>query len=68
MVRPYGHLHYFSRNSAARMFSAAGWRIKEQRLAYILPLSRMLYKWDFRGLLYTLLRSGKDQLYVEASV
>jgi hypothetical protein len=68
MIRPYGHLHYFSRESATRMLSIGGWKIMDQRLAYIAPLSRMLYRWDFRGVLYSLIKGGKDQLYVKAGV
>ncbi len=28
MVRPFGHLHYFSRESVAKLFESAGWKIE----------------------------------------
>jgi SAM-dependent methyltransferase len=31
MVRPLGHLHFFSRESAERVFSRTGWRIAQAR-------------------------------------
>lgn len=66
MVRPYGHLHYFSRKSADMMFSAAGWKVDEMQLVRSIPLREMLLRLNIRGLAYEFLKGGRDQLYLKA--
>ena len=68
MIRPYGHLHYFSRKSAEMTFSRVGWKINEMRLSRVVPLRKKLLELNLTGLAYEILRGRKDQLYIKASV
>ena len=68
MVMPYGHLHYFSHESARQLFSRAGWRIRQARLSRHQSLTEHLARWRWRALAYELLKGGRDQLHVCASV
>jgi hypothetical protein len=65
MVRPYGHLHYFSLNSAQKMFSLVDLTVHDIRLARVIPISTMLRSWNVRRLLYEILIGSKDQIYAQ---
>jgi 2-polyprenyl-3-methyl-5-hydroxy-6-metoxy-1,4-benzoquinol methylase len=67
MVRPYGHLHYFSCESARTMLSRAGWQITSVRLARTIPIKVTLAKCDMKTLLYEIVKGGRDQMYVTAN-
>ena len=66
MVRPYGHLHYFSLASAHKMFSLAGFSVEDIRLSRITPIIKTLVSFNIRGLAYEFLKGGKDQIYTHA--
>lgn len=68
MVRPYGHLHYFSFDSTEKMFSLVDLTVKDIRSERVTPISRTLISLNMRGLLYEILKGGKDQIYVQAIV
>jgi SAM-dependent methyltransferase len=68
MVRPFGHLHYFSFESATRMFSLVDFSINDIRLEYVRSVSTYFLRMDFRGLLYAILKNGKDQIYTQVFV
>jgi SAM-dependent methyltransferase len=68
MIRPYGHLHYFSLASTREVLSRAGWTPLDLKLESVVPLARWVLRGDLKGLAYTLLRGGKDQLYVSAGL
>lgn len=73
MVRPVGHLHYFSSRSVDLMFKNAGWKIVNSRAARIgdLNAKEVILGFDYKGwnLPFRLLKSlllgqlfmGKDQ-------
>ena len=66
MIRPYGHLHYFSFRSAGALFEKSGWSVKNQKLASTYPLLKICRRLDIRQLAYEMLKGGRDQLYVMA--
>lgn len=68
MVRPYGHLHYFSFDSTIKMFSIVGLTVKDIRLERVTPISTILLSLNIRGFLYEILKGGKDQIYAQAIV
>lgn len=68
MVRPYGHLHYFSFHSAKKMFSLVDLTVLDIRLARVIPISTILLSLNGRRLLYEILKGGKDQIYTQAVV
>jgi 2-polyprenyl-3-methyl-5-hydroxy-6-metoxy-1,4-benzoquinol methylase len=68
MVRPYGHLHYFSFASAMKMFAFVDLSVKDIRLERVKPISAMFLRLDFRGLLYEILKGSKDQIYTQVFV
>lgn len=68
MVRPYGHLHYFSLDSARKMFSFAGLNVERMCLERTIPISKILLSLSIRQFLYEVFKGGKDQLYVQAVV
>ena len=68
MVRPYGHLHYFSFASAKNMFSISGLSLNDIHLERITPIRNMMRSFNIRGLVYELLKGGKDQIYAQAFV
>jgi SAM-dependent methyltransferase len=68
MVRPYGHLHYYSFSSAEKMFSSAGLKIRDMRLERITPLSKTILTLNVRTLVYEIVKGGADQIFAEASV
>ncbi len=68
MVRPYGHIHYFSFSSAGKMFSAAGLTVRDMRLERITPLSKTILMLNVRTLVYEIVKGGADQIYAEASI
>ncbi|MDD3461616.1 MAG: class I SAM-dependent methyltransferase [Mesotoga sp.] len=78
MVRPFGHLHYFSAESIKIMFENSGWKIKRKYSYWPAPSAtyyisnfeyksknplRLLYR-IFRDLIFKQLLFGKDQWYV----
>jgi len=67
MVRPYGHLHYFSFNSTKKMFSDAGLMIQDMRLEQITPIYKPLLALNIRWFLYELIKGGRDQMYLTAN-
>jgi hypothetical protein len=67
MVRPYGHLHYFSFPSAAKMFSLAGLTVNDIRSERITPISKTILSLHIRSFIYEILKGGTDQFYVQAS-
>jgi SAM-dependent methyltransferase len=64
MVRPFGHLHYFSQQSAREVLSRSGWQLFDACPARAVPLPRLIAGFRFRAIAYQLLKGGKDQLYV----
>lgn len=68
MVRPYGHLHYFSFESARNMFVLAGMVVKDIRLARITSIPEMILSFNVRSLLYEVVKGGMDQIYAQVSV
>ncbi|HJY77451.1 MAG TPA: class I SAM-dependent methyltransferase [Burkholderiales bacterium] len=68
MVRPYGHLHYFSRQSAMALFERARWKVLRTSLARVRSLWDLLLEFRPRVLAHELLKAGPDQIYVHASV
>ena len=64
MVRPFGHLHYFSHHSSTRMFAAAGWRLLEFQLSYITSIKRLLQNLKLKEIGYQLIKGGRDQSYI----
>ena len=66
MVRPYGHLHYFSFDSAIKMFSRSGLTVKDMRLERVTPIYKMFLSFNVQGLLYEILKGGRDQIYLTA--
>ena len=68
MIRPYGHLHYFSRLSAMRLLDRAGWKATDLRLSRTVPLRRLLAGLHLRSFARELLDGGADQLHVYGSV
>lgn len=68
MVRPYGHLHYFSLDSAKKMLSLAGLTIQNMRMKRTVPIQKSILSIDIRGLIYEVVKGGKDQVYVQAVV
>lgn len=67
MIRPYGHLHYFSRESARRTFYQANWAMRNALLSRHQDLMEHLRRRDWRALVYECLKGGRDQLYVQAN-
>ena len=67
MVRPYGHLHYFSMNSASALFQRSGWKAEYMRLARVRSMQQLLVQLRFRLLAYELLLGRPDQLHIYAS-
>lgn len=67
MVLPYGHLHYFSYQSTAKMLEQTGWQLKHQRLASTISVTQSILKGDWRALAYEIVKGSKDQLYLVAS-
>jgi hypothetical protein len=67
MVRPYGHLHYFSMNSASLLLQRSRWKAEHMRLARVRPMLPLLARLEFRSLAYELLLGSPDQLHVYAS-
>lgn len=67
MLRPYGHLHYFSLVSAVKMFELSGWTIDRMQLAGTHSWLGMARKLDIKQMLYTLVKGGRDQLYIMGS-
>jgi len=68
MVRPYGHLHYFSFDSAAKMFSLTGLTINDMRLERTTSISTTFSSLHVRRLLYEIFKGGKDQIYAQVVV
>jgi predicted SAM-dependent methyltransferase len=78
MVRPFGHLHYFSKRSIENLFEQAGWTIVELEATRIAQNSALdlIKKFDTkeRNILYRIVKSlllgqillGKDQWVVIA--
>lgn len=67
MVRPYGHLHYFSAKSASAVFSATDWQTREMTPARYIPLTRIVLRLHLREVAYEILKGGRDQIYLTAS-
>lgn len=67
MVRPYGHLHYFSRKSASALFEKSRWKIEKTCVARVRSLWDLLLEFRPRVIAHELLKAGPDQLYVHAS-
>jgi len=68
MVRPYGHLHYFSFRSAIKMFSHVGLTVKDIRSERITPLAETIRALKIRSLIYEMIKGGADQIYAHVSV
>jgi len=68
MVRPYGHLHYFSFDSAIKMFSLVGLTVNDIRLERVTAISTTFLSLNIRGLLYEIFKGGKDQIYAQVIV
>lgn len=68
MVRPYGHLHYFSLNSTIKMFSLVGLTVKDISLERVVAISTTFRTLNIRGLLNEILKGGKDQIYAQVIV
>jgi len=66
MVRPYAHLHYFSRRSASAMLSYTGWHLSELALRRQFPLRQSIFRFRLKRIAYELIKGTKDQLYVMA--
>lgn len=66
MVLPYGHLHYFSYQSATKMLEQAGWKLMQQRMASTVSMSAIFRERNWRALAYELVKGSKDQLYLVA--
>ncbi|HEX9083959.1 MAG TPA: class I SAM-dependent methyltransferase [Gemmatimonadaceae bacterium] len=66
MVRPFGHLHYFSVRSAAELLRRAGWSMRASQKTRSIPIARSLRQFDLRTLAYELIKGGRDQLNVTA--
>jgi hypothetical protein len=64
MLRPFGHLHYFSRRSADLMLANSGWQQTDQCLAHITGLAGLARRGLWRQLAYEVVKGGRDQLYV----
>ncbi len=41
MIRPFGHLHFFSSRSVQRVFADAGWSVTRKRKTDLWPMSRL---------------------------
>jgi len=67
MVRPYGHLHYFSFDSAKKMFSSANLTIEDMHLAEATTITSMLRARQFRSSILGLLRGTRDQIFAQLS-
>jgi SAM-dependent methyltransferase len=68
MIRPYGHLHYFSRRSAFELFTRAEWKIEAEYLARVQTVWQLASRFKVRALAYQMLGGGPDQLHVHASI
>jgi hypothetical protein len=66
MVRPYGHVNYFSKESARRLCARAGWHAEDQRLSRIQPLLETIARGQWRSLAYEIVKGGRDQLFIGA--
>lgn len=66
MVRPFGHLHYFSIPSATAMMRQAGWSVVETKVARTTPLRWLIRRLNIRSVAYEILKGGRDQLHVVA--
>lgn len=67
MVRPFGHLHYFSRASAKQMFDISGWRLLKAIVAGPTPMATLVRALDIRAIGHALLKGSRDQLYVSCT-
>lgn len=78
MVRPLGHLHYFSAKSIKIMFENSGWKVKKKFCYWPVPSAfyyiknfeyksknplKLIYR-IFRDLIFKQLLFGKDQWYI----
>jgi SAM-dependent methyltransferase len=66
MVRPYGHVNYFSRESTRRLCARAGWTAGELSLRRVPPLLHTIARGQWRALAYEVVKGGRDQLFVSA--
>lgn len=66
MLRPYGHLHYFSAESVNVLFTKTKWDIIESKIYRCVPIRRLITNLKFRCIAYELIKGGKDQLFVRA--
>lgn len=67
MVRPYGHLHYFSMTSASTLFQRSGWKAEHMHLARVRSMRQLFVHFRIRSLVYELLLGRPDQLHMYAS-
>ena len=66
MVRPFGHMHYFSLQSSSEMLHRSGWSVVATKLTRTTPLRWSLRNRDLRAVAYELVKGGRDQLHVSA--
>jgi SAM-dependent methyltransferase len=64
MILPFGHLQYFSKRSAREALRLGGWQMRNATRASTTPLPNLLAELRFREIIYSLLKGGRDQLYV----
>jgi SAM-dependent methyltransferase len=67
MILPFGHLHYFSLESARETLRRSGWEMLDARRARPVQMRRLVVRLRLREIAYGLLKGGKDQLYVCAT-
>lgn len=67
MVRPYGHLHYFSRKSVEKMFAFADLEIEDSCLRRPVQISKLFSSLKWRALIYEWVVGGRDQIYARAA-
>lgn len=79
MIRPFGHLHYFSRKSTKKMFADAGWQVLELRASRISENTALdlwgSFDWSSKRVVFRLIKSlllgqillGKDQWTIIAT-
>jgi SAM-dependent methyltransferase len=63
MILPFGHLHYYSIESARETLRQSGWELLHVRRARSVRMGRLVAQLRLRELAYGLLKGGRDQLY-----
>lgn len=64
MVRPFGHLHYFSHDSAHVLLARSGWYHERMIMSATTPVLESMLRFELKSVIYYAVKGGKDQLFV----